>query len=228
MQITNFYKIDPEFDGFLTDFVFSVRAMTQADSCQLYLTNNLLNVIFSSGKISISSPDLIISTKERTHINCHLFLYKPKKWDVHLQFHLKLELEILRKFIEARLRLFFKKEWQNKAFFFEYKPSVLSFETICFNLLDYLNKFIDIEVIGIAYIYSNIENYFSINKHEEIIKYFAKTAFLYLKNQEIGDFSKKYSEYYLIARKVFPQFLCFLFKGEVHPIYLTAINFIIK
>jgi len=147
-----------------------------------------------------------------------------------LQFHLKSELEILRKLIEAKLQLFFRQKWQEKAFFFEYEQEDgRSLKEICEVLREYINKFVDIELIGVSYIHAGKEEYCTAEKrYEDAIRYFAKTTFLTLKEQKTGWLRKKYSDYYLFARKVPQQSLCFLFKGEPHPIYLTAISFMLN
>jgi hypothetical protein len=132
MQITDFSFIDNELHGFLTDFVFSVRMLTQADACRLHITNNVLNVVYVCGSLPGSTPQLTVSTKQRTHINCLLSLYNPCRTDTYLQFHLKSELEILRKLIEAKLQLFFRQKWQEKAFFFAYEQeNGMSLKEVC-------------------------------------------------------------------------------------------------
>jgi|GEM_PF-2433238 len=230
MQITDFSFIDNELHSFLTDFVFSVRMLTQADACCLHITNNVLNVVYVCGDLPGSAPQLSISTKQRTHINCLLSFYNCRRTDVYLQFHLKSELEILRKLVEAKLQLFFRQKWQERTFFFEYKQeNGSSLKKICEVLREYINNFIDIELIGVSYIHAEEEEYCAAEEqYEDTIRYFAKTAFLNLKKQRTGWLRKKYSDYYLFARKVPQQSLCFLFKGEPHPIYLTAISFMLN
>ncbi len=229
MQITDFEQVDKELHNFLLDFVFSVRSLTEAQGCLLKITNNVLNVVFISGKID-NNPSVEIATKERTHINCLLQIYKPEnKIETNLKFHLKSELEILRKLIETKLQLFFREKWQEKGFFFEYEEDEKDFKEICESLKNYINQFIDIELIGVSYLDPEEEEIYAVEKrHRDSLYYFSKSVFSYLKNKHSEWIQKEFADYYLIGRKVPRQFLSFLFKGEPHPIYFTAINFMLN
>lgn len=230
MQITNFSSIDTELHSFLIDFVFSVQMLTQADTCRLHITDGILNIVYTYGNSPKITPQLTISTKQNPHINCLLSLFNPRKTDIYLQFHLRTELEILRQLIEAKLQLFFRERWQEKTFFFEYKiKEKKSLREIYKFLRNYINQFIGIDLIGISYIYAGKEEHYAAEKkYEDAVHYFAQTAFLTLKVQKKGWLRKKYYDYYLFARKVPQQFLCFLFKGEPHPVYVTAISFMLN
>ncbi|WP_456325338.1 HD-GYP domain-containing protein [Desulfonauticus submarinus] len=235
MKITNLSKIDKELDNFLMDFVFSTKLITKAKFCKLVITNNVLHVIYQSGTEYFSDQFITISTKERAHINCTLFVFEPYNISTNLQLHIKSELEIIRKLIKNKLKLFLRNKWQSKSFFFQFNRYIdkqditIQFSDICHKLRNYINKFIDIELIGVSYLYNEKEEYCSVkNEYKEIIKFFSKSAFLSLKSKSHATITKKYSDYYIFARKLPQQFLCFLFKGEPHPIYSISISFIIN
>jgi len=232
MKITNFSPIDKELDNFLMDFVFSTKLITKAKFCKLAITNNVLDVVYKAGEEYFSEKFVTISTKERTHINCSLFIFEPFNISTNLQLHIKSELELIRKLIESKLKLFFRKEWQNKSFFFTFdidKDIKISFSDICKTLRNYINQFIDIELIGVFYLHGEKEEYcFAEDKYKQTTTFFSKTAFLSLKNKSSGTIAKKYGDYYIFARKLPQQFLCFLFRGEPHPIYFISISFMIN
>jgi len=120
MQITEFESIDKELHNYVIDFVFSIQTLTSAKGCSLHITNNVLNIVFNSG-IPQGRNLIKIATKERTHINCLLTIYDPEiPIETNLKFHLKSELELLRKLIESKLQLFFREKWQKMGFFFRY------------------------------------------------------------------------------------------------------------
>jgi len=232
MKITSFSQIDKELDNFLMDFVFFTKLITGAKLCKLAITNNVLNVVYQSGIECFSDRFVTISTKERAHINCTLFIFEPFNLSTSLQLHIKTELEIIRKLIESKLKLFFRNEWQKKTFFINVnidKNINISFSDICDILRDYINQFIDIDLIGVSYLYNEKEEYcFAKDEYKETIRFFSKTAFLSLKNKSHGTIVKKYSDYYMFARKLPQQFICFLFRGEPHPIYSVSISLMLN
>jgi len=235
MEIRDISFIDEELHGFITDFVFSVKTLTKAEACSLRITNNILNMSYTSGEPK-GDPSLVVTTKQRTHVNCTLSLYGNVKCNPYLQLHLKSELELLRKLIKTKLQLFFREKWQETGFFFKYEQEIQEFEEeieifkeICENLRDYINKFIDIYLIGIFYIYEGKKIYLAGEKEQqETIRYFSKTVLAAFKNKSAGWIEKRYADYWILARKLPHQILCLLFKGEPHPIYRVALSFLIN
>jgi len=233
MEIKDLSRIDPELHGQILDFVYSIRAFTSADACVLKITNNVLNVIFKSGEPK-GEPCLVIRNKERTHINCILYLYGTVFKESTLIFHLKTQLELLRQLIKNRLQLYFKQKWEELGIFFQlenYFSSLREEEEIFKEIMEilkrYINRFVDIDFMGLVYDAGD-KNFFLAETDTEVeaLNFLSKSILRSLQKEDIKWFEKNYVDHWLIAKRFSNYTLCLAFKGEPHPIYATAISFL--
>ncbi|WP_457571956.1 HD domain-containing phosphohydrolase [Desulfovulcanus sp.] len=231
MKITSLKEIDSELHNFLQDFVFSISLVTEAKSCILHITNNVIDAHYIFGKNDINIQNaLCISSKQRKHINCVLYLDQPQNISSKLHIHVKSELELVRKFIEIKLQLFFRKKWQNRCYLLETRSKAKkSIDEIFKSSLEFINEFIDIDLQAIYY--SDKKGVISCASHnddKELLEYLIANIHKSLKHRNLTTLYERTANYYIYARQSGNYFLCLFFKEEIHPIYLLAISFFVN
>ncbi len=231
MKITSLNIIDRELHNFLQDFVFSISLITESKSCMLHVTNNVIDVRYISGENDTNIQNaLCISSKQRKHINCVLYIEGPQNINPKLHVHIKRELELVRKFIEIKLQLFFREKWQNRYYFLETcSKNIESIDEIFKFSLEFINKFIDIDLQAIYYSDNKgIISYASYNNDKELLENFITNIHNSLKHNNLTSLYKRIANYYIYARQSGDYFLCLFFKEDIHPIYFLAISFFVN
>jgi len=235
MQISDLSIIDSELNDQLLDFVFSVRNLLEARGCRLKIVNNVLKVVIFSGEVE-GTPKVVITTKQRTHINCILEVFGDVNLETTSFFHLKNQLELIRQLIKSRLQLFFKEKWEEVGFFFQSERFFESFKDvwdilkdITLTLKNYINQFVDIEFVGAVYD-SGDRSFFiaETEEDEDMVEFFSKPALTHLETSGAHFWEKKFSDHWVIVKRFSNYLLCLVFKGEPHPIYRVAVSFLLS
>jgi HD-GYP domain-containing protein (c-di-GMP phosphodiesterase class II) len=231
MKITSLHDIDEELHNFIQDFVFSISIITEAKSCLLHITNNVIDVRYHCGQLDFDQKQAItIKTKQKEHINCALYLDIPGQFNSKLHVHIKTELELLRKLIETKLQLVFREKWQNKCYFLEsFSKTTISIPDIFKTSLEYINKFIDINIEGIYFSDTKeIISYSTSSNDIELFNHLTKNIDASLRYNQKLTLYKRIANYYIYARRSQNYLLCLFFKKQIHPIYLLAISFFVN